>query len=190
MRRMRWLRRKTPTLPPPATNPDGSVDCAALDERIRSWPAFSSERAEWLAAQRNVEPCIAESLRRTREAGDWYGFELYVVAAQTHPSRLYTETLCQVLDERRDDMDSEGIVDALDHSRDPAAVPSLRRAVTWVPDWDEFGQLARKAVWALDAIGTPEALAAIREEITDDLPFKVVEAAAEALNRSEPEGDG
>jgi hypothetical protein len=180
---MRRLRRKTPPVTPPATNPDGPVDCAALDERLRSWPAFSSERAEWLAAQRDVEPCIAESLRRTREAGDWYGFELYVVAAQTHPSRLYTETLCAVLDERRDDMDSEGIVDALDGCPDPAAVPSLRRAVTWVPDWDEFGQLARKAVWALDGIGTPEAIAAIREEATDDLPLKVVEAAADALNR-------
>lgn len=58
---------------------------------------------------------------------------------------------------------------------------SLRRAVTWIPDWDEYGQMARKAVYALDRIGTPEATAAIREEVTDDLPFKVVEAAAEVL---------
>jgi HEAT repeat protein len=60
-------------------------------------------------------------------------------------------------------------------------VPCLRRAVTFVPEWDDDGQLARKAVWALDRIGTPEALDAIREEVTDDLPFKVVEAAEEAL---------
>jgi hypothetical protein len=100
-----------------------------------------------------------------------------------HPSGASTETLCAVLDERRDDINSEDVVDALFDVADPASVPSLRRAVTWVPDWDEFGQLARKAVWALDRIGTPEAIAAIREEVTDDAPFKVVEAAREALER-------
>ncbi len=53
--------------------------------------------------------------------------------------------------------------------------------MTWVPDWDEYGQLARRAVYALQRIGTPEARAAIRETVTDDLPFKVIEAAAETL---------
>jgi hypothetical protein len=158
------------------------MNCAELDERLRAWAPYS-DAADWLREARDLEPCIAAGLRATRESGDWLAFEKYVIAAQTHPSSAYTETLCAVLDERRDDMDSEGIVDALDRCVDPAAVPSLRRAVTWVPDWDEFGQLARKAVWALDGIGTPEAIAAIREEATDDLPLKVVEAAADALNR-------
>jgi len=34
--------------------------------------------------------------------------------------------------------------------------------VTWIPDWDEFGHMARKAVYALQRIGTPEAIAAVR----------------------------
>ena len=99
----------------------------------------------------------------------------------SHPSRAYTETLGAELDERREDVDNEAIVDALDHIFDPAAVPHLRRAVRFIPESDEFGQLARKAVRALDRIHTPEALEAIREEVIDDLADYVVEAAEEAL---------
>jgi hypothetical protein len=156
-----------------------SQPCRALDERLRAWRPFDAGLREWLRAQSGLEPCIAEGLRRARAAEDWLGFELYAMAALEHPSPSYTPMLCDVLDQRREDMDSEVLIDALDPIADPAAVDCLRRAVTWIPDWDEYGQLARKAVYALDRIGTPEATAAIREEVTDDLPFKVVEAAAE-----------
>jgi HEAT repeat protein len=47
-------------------------------------------------------------------------------------------------------------------------VDCLRDAFLWRPPWDEFGQLARKAVWALRAIGTPESLAVIREAAGDE----------------------
>jgi hypothetical protein len=90
--------------------------------------------------------------------------------------------LCAVLDERRDGFPHEQTVDALLSSGDPAAVPTLRRVITWIPDWDPYGQMARKAVWGLQLIGTPDALAAIREEVTPDLPLYVVEAAAKALD--------
>ena len=173
---------KPVVLPPPAASWE------QFDERLRSWPPVSPERREWLATQRAIEPFVAEGLRRTRDSGDWSGFELYVLAVFGHPSRAYTDTLCAVLDdERHEAVNSEDVVDALFDVADPAAVPSLRRAVTWVPDWDEFGQLARKAVWALDRIGTPEAVAAIREEVADDAPFNVVEAAREAFERIEDE---
>jgi hypothetical protein len=155
--------------------------CRQLDERLRAWVPFTPGLGEWLDTQQGVEPCIAESLRSTRERGDWLGFELYVIAAQHHPSAAYTETLCAVLDERREDINNEDIVDALNEGQDPAAVPCLRRAVRWVPESDEFGQQPRKVVWALQRIGTPEALDAIREEVTPDLPENVVDAAQRAL---------
>ena len=156
------------------------MNCAELDERLRAWAPYS-DAADWLREARDLEPCIAAGLRATRESGDWLAFETYVIAAQTHPSPSYTETLCAVLDERHEDINNEDIVDALNEGQDPAAVPSLRRAVTWVPDTDEFGQQPRKVVWALNRIGTPEAMQAIREEVTPDLPSKVVEAAEQAL---------
>jgi HEAT repeat protein len=161
------------------------TDCAAFETRLREFSFGDKAWRAWLREQQGVEDCIADGLRRTREQEDWLGFELYVIAAQAHPSRAYTQTLCEVLSEQRDGLDSEGIVDALDPLKDPAAIPALRRTVRWIPDWDEFGQMARKAVWALFSIKTPEALDAIRAEVTPDLPFKVVEAAQEALGDSE-----
>ena len=60
------------------------------------------------------------------------------------------------------------------------AVPARARS-SGCPSSDEFGQQPRKVVWALQRIGTPEALAAIRDEVTPDLPENVVEAAERAL---------
>ena len=156
------------------------MNCAELDERLRAWVPYTGGLS-WLAEHPELEPCIAEGLRANRERADWYGFGLYVIAAQGHPSLSYTETLCAVLDEHQPLVNLEDVVDALDRSRDPAAIGCLRRAVAWVDDEDEFGQLPRKAVWALEGIGTPEAFAAIRETVTPDMPEKVVEAAARAL---------
>lgn len=157
--------------------------CRAFDDRLRAWVLHEGGLREWLQGQEGLEPCIAAGLRSTREAGDWPAFERYVIAALYRPSRNYTATLCEVLDERRDDVNNEDIVDALNEGQEPAAVPALRRAVRWIPEHDEDGQLARKAVWALNRIGTPEAYDAIREAVTPDLPFKVVEAAEHVLEK-------
>jgi HEAT repeat protein len=56
--------------------------------------------------------------------------------------------------------------------------------VQWDPPWDEFGQLARKAVWALAAIGTPDAMAVVREA-ADDERDKPREAAIYELRRAD-----
>jgi HEAT repeat protein len=157
--------------------------CSALDAHLRAWAPYTGGLREWLTAHEGLEPCIAAGLRDTREAGEWDVFQRYVIAALFVPSRRYTGALCEVLDERREDVNNEDIVDALNEGQDPLAVPSLRRAVRWIPESDEDGQLARKAVWALNRIGTPEAYDAIREEVTPDLPFKVVETADRVLEK-------
>jgi hypothetical protein len=158
-------------------------DCRAFDQRLRAWVLHEGGLREWLRAQQGLEPCILAGLKSTREAGEWDAFQRYVIAALYVPSRNYTATLCEVLDERRDDVNNEDIVDALNEGQEPAAVPCLRRAVRWIPETDEFGQLARKAVFALNRIGTPEAYEAIREEVTPDLPSMVVEAAELVLEK-------
>jgi HEAT repeat protein len=156
------------------------VTCEELDARLRAWQVYA-EKPDWLDGERGLEPCIAEGLDANRAAGDWLTFSKYVIAALRHPSAAYSPTLCAVLDERRDDVNSEDLIEAIEDGRDPAAIPSLQRAITWSDDSDEFGQLQRKAVLALGHIGTPEALAAIRETVTPDMPEKVVEAAERVL---------
>ena len=177
---MRWRRGRTPEIE------DVSLDapnrCRVFDERLRAIAWTDGTISAWLKRQREVEPCIAAGLRASWGARDVDGVERYLLAAALHPSRDYTATLCELLDARPEDISSDAIVDAFEPTADPAAVPALRRALTWVPEGDDYGQIGRKVVWALERIGTPEAYTAIREDVTDDLPIKVVEAARDALS--------
>lgn len=163
--------------------------CRALDEGLRD-PHRPKElgalRAlgEWLAGLTDVKDCIAIGLRRCSEGEDWLGFELYVLAALHHPSRAYTEILCWVLARRDIDVSHENIVDVLAEIRNPASVECLRDALWWEPEWDEFRNLAVKCIWALAAIGTPDAVAAIRE-VADSESIKVRRAAEYELQRFE-----
>ena len=111
------------------------------------------------------------------------GFELYLLAAFQRPAHAYTQVLCEVLGRRDiDDLNYEDIVDVLAEVHDPASVGCLTDALWLEPDWDEYRNLAVKCIWALAAIGTPAAVAAIRYAATCDA-FKVREAAARELKR-------
>lgn len=156
--------------------------CDDFNERLREWPNHRRGMREWLQGLSGVETCVAEGLRQTRQSEDWPIFERYAFAAFYHPSCAYTPVLCEVLARRNDDVNNEDLVDALAEIADPSSVECLRDAYLWRPPWDEFGQLARKAVWALRAIGTPAALAVIREA-ADDEREKPREAAARELRR-------
>lgn len=158
--------------------------CRELDAGLRrpDRPKYQALRA-WLDGLGDVEDCIADGLRRSSEGEDWLGFEHYVFAAFQRPSRSYTAVLCEVLARRDiDDFNYEDIVDVLAEIRDPASVGCLRDTLSWEPEWDEFRHMAVKCIWALAAIGTPDAVAAIRDAATCDA-FKVREAAAHELKR-------
>lgn len=136
-----------------------------------------------LEALIGVEPCIVAGLERCVAGEDWKTFELYVLAASRHPHPSMTRTLCEVLDRQLDSISSEDVVSVLDAIADPAAVDSLERALWWEPSWDEFRHLAIRCVWALSAIGTREALDALRDAAST-APRRVREAALEALAAS------
>jgi HEAT repeats len=141
--------------------------CGEFDERLRAWPHSSGGLREWLQGLSGIEDCVAGGLLHARQSEDWAMFERYVGAAFHNPSRAYTDVLCEVLS-LREQLNNEDIVDALAEIADPKAVECLRHAFLWTPPWDEFAQLARKAVWALAAIGTPEAMAVVREAVDDE----------------------
>ena len=114
-----------------------------------------------------VEGCIAGRLASSAEAEDWGRFEQYVVAAMHHPDPRYVPILCPVLqrqDSQREQRRHRRPL--LDEIADPRSVPFLVEAMWWKPDWDEYLQLAKKCVWALARIGTPEAIEALRDAAT------------------------
>jgi hypothetical protein len=136
----------------------------------------------WLADFSDVETCVCDGLRRARHEDDWLMFEKYVIVAFWRPSSLYTNELCEVLRGRPEGINVEDIVDTLGEIRDPASIGCLEEVIWWEPEWDEYRHLAVKAVWALAAIGTPEALAVLRDSVSSEAE-PIREAAAQELKR-------
>ena len=74
---------------------------------------------------------------------------------------------------RGDHHDHEQTIRFLQHAGDPFATSFLRQAVLMKPRldylaYDDYGSYYKKCLWALQAIGTKEATAVIREFTTSD----------------------
>lgn len=88
-----------------------------------------------------------------------------------------------------DHLDHEEIISDLQDAADPYSIPFLRQAVLLKPcleylAYDDYGSYYKKCFWALRAIGTPQAVAVIREFTTsEDLAAK--EQALYRLSRIE-----
>ena len=143
-------------------------DCAALHKLLDDPGAIFrvDDASAFVDSFTCVEGCIAEGLAGSADADEWGRFEQYVFAATRHPDSRYVPILCSVLQQRDLNVNFEDIVTALDEIADPRSVPFLVDAMWWRPDWDEYLQLAKKCVWALARIGTPEAIEALRDAAT------------------------
>lgn len=140
-----------------------SSRCREFDARLRDFSEGVDAWASWLERTSDVEDCIAEGLRRSRRDQDWSTWDLYVVAASTHPSRTFTRDLCEVLRLRINGVNIEDVIDALAAISDPSAVDCLEETLWWEPEWDEYRGIAIKTIWALAAIGTPAAIQVVRD---------------------------
>jgi hypothetical protein len=76
----------------------------------------------------------------------------------------------------------EDMLGILQRHHDPSSVSSIKQAIQLKPslaylDYDDYGSYYKKCLWALSAIGTPEAISIIEEcRISDD---KVLREQAE-----------
>ena len=160
--------------------------CLEFEKRLQEFDLSPTAGSflKWLSTFTQIEPCISTGLKRTSTSGDWALFGRYVVAAACHPSRTYTSTLCAVLAQHSAPVNFEDIVEVLGIIGDPAALESIEETLTWEPAWDEYHQLAVKCVWALEAIGTPQALTIVRHiaESRTDHVGTVAMQALEAMD--------
>lgn len=158
--------------------------CSVLERILDESPLLGGR--EVLLARidelQGVESCIRDGLERAQSSGDWGRFERYVFAATRHPSSEQAAVLCEVLALQTDEVNNEDIVEALAVIRDPSSVDCLVRTLHWEPAWDEFRQMAVKCVSALGAVGTHDAVEALRTVIaTPEVSDRVRAAAAREL---------
>lgn len=144
--------------------------CRELDALLRNRELRLLERMERVEALDGVEQCVVGGLRATLEAQDWFGFEMYVLAAQLKPDRAMVPVLADALLHKDSRVFPEEVVTALDGIADVRAVPALREMVYWRPEWDEYHALAVKAVNALAGVADEQVRAVLVDLAESDGP--------------------
>lgn len=92
----------------------------------------------------------------------------------------YTDILLSLLDQKWHILE-EDIVEVLELIRDPKSVDKLYQEIINIPDYDDMRALAKKAIRALGAIGTNEAIDKLEQllNVNDDI---IKEAAFEQIS--------
>ena len=98
------------------------------------------------------------------------------------PSPVFTPILCLLLEEKKGCYYLEAAVDAMHDVADEASVACLRAALGREEPWDQDFAFNRKILWALERIGTPEAVDAIRSALNNK-HARISETAEEILER-------
>src|SRR5262249_30571513 len=120
---------------------------------------------------------------------NWTKVLLWVHAASARPSAGLVEPLCELLSFRDEYVQHEWVAELLGDIGDPRAVSALRDACSFDVNGGPFRSLPKRCLEALIAIGTPEAIAAVREQLAS--PWEGVgEWAAELLAEEDGEGRG
>lgn len=80
----------------------------------------------------------------------------------------YTDILLQLLDETWHTSE-EDIISILELIKDPKSIDKLYEVALNVPDYDDMRAVAKKCIWALSAINTPEAIQKLKllEKVDD-----------------------
>jgi hypothetical protein len=139
-------------------------------------------RRDRVADLRDVSEATAAGLEAALAARDWEKFELFLLVAAAHPAPSYLRPITEALALGAREVPNEDALEVLADLPDPGAVGLLRQIATAAHDWDEFNQVGVKAVWALSAIRTPEATAALAD-IAEHGDEYVQRWAAKALAR-------
>lgn len=156
--------------------------CETLHELLRDTSITSEERRTAIVRLSDIEDCVLFGLRDAADREDWLVFNQYLIVAYHRPDRRITPILSGVLTRRLPQVNNEDLVSVLGETGDATAVAALGQALRWHPDWDEFHGLAVKCVWAIAAIGGPDATVLLQEAAGSG-PERVRMEANEALTR-------
>ena len=103
-------------------------------------------------------------------------------AISLSPSPTFSPTLCALLESGKGSLYIEAVVDAMHDVADEASVPCLRTALEREERWDQDFAFNRKILWALERIGTPDAMEAVRSALESE-HVRIRGTAEEILER-------
>ncbi|MHA6761151.1 hypothetical protein [Streptacidiphilus sp. PAMC 29251] len=134
-----------------------------LEALLRDPSVPFEQRRDRVQTLHGVTETTAIGLRQAQEAGDWGKFELFLLVAAAHPDVSYVPPIAAALALQAPAVPNEDALEVLVDLGDPSNLDLLVRIASTEHDWDEFSQIGVKAVWAIAAITTPAATAALAD---------------------------
>ena len=160
---------------------ESSISCEEVHSIVsRNLPVLV--KMEMLKGKTGLRDCIKIGLDGSVDDQNWGNFEFYNAVASKFPSHDYIPALCTALDTLDPRVHPADVLLTLLSINDPRSIPSVRKALFWKPDWDEFHDLAFKAFDVLLTIDNEEAWRVIEEATKDDRAY-VRELALKFLQR-------
>ncbi len=120
------------------------------------------EMKSWQKENPPVPAEVCSLLRKLLSEGDFPATSLVFCSAWSSLSQDYIPILIEILSSESLAGWHEQTVELLAALPSPNAVAALRRALDYRWDYDEWSAVPRKALAALHAIGTPDALSAVK----------------------------
>jgi hypothetical protein len=93
---------------------------------------------------------------------EWGKVQYLVLIASKIPSKRYVKNLCSILKKLSSDMTNEDVIELLQVIASEEAVFTLIQLLDVEMEGDHFHEINRKSLLALDAIGSKEAIDAIK----------------------------
>lgn len=128
-----------------------------------------------------VESEVVSALYAAHATKNWQLLQMLVLACSAKLSPIYTEPLCEILEEGCEEMTNEDIVDVLFELQDERAIRVLEVAAAFDLDTDEFHNLNLKCVQALANIPAMHAKEALNRIASSGTHDDVRAAATDAL---------
>lgn len=131
-----------------------------IDERIDT-TRFLSE----LPKEGDFRGELLDAMHERYQLQDWRNLGRLIWAVGLLPDRMFTELLCDVLDNHKHDEYMEAVADALIDISDEHAVPCIVRALNYRVEGDSGCHFNRKLINALFKIGTKEAVEGMKQAL-------------------------
>ena len=150
--------------------------------RYGDYSKLNELRTEYLtqvACLANVEQEISDELIKMTSVPCRDNADLWILAAQLHPSDSYIKSLCEILANDNECIWHEGIVEVFQEMRNPEVVSCLEQALNHQLNYDPGKVLAIHILDALAEIGTVDAVAIIKKCL--DSPHIEIRESAEIL---------
>jgi hypothetical protein len=145
----------------------GSMTPEELTAYLHDQSVPFSERRDGIQDLPDVRDAVATALQSAVTHANWETFELLLMVAAAQPDPAYVSPIAEALATQGREVPNQDALEVLAAIGSPGPLALLKRIALTAYDWDEFSQISIKAVWAINAIDTPQAHQALAEIARD-----------------------